>query len=226
MGSPLPVRKLIAEEIFALRPDFDPVEGHAPYTWRRTRRIAGETFYDIVGIGSSRKWSRFDVDLTTGLFPTTTCSLYRHDIRQHVGLAALCGRIVVSDTGARYWVHDGSEASAREALQRISVDLAGVGQPWFDMRTGALLDHPLVLPGLDWVRHHPVRRVEDAPRGHSRRGWWQGNLYEAEGRDELNRFLRVLAYELGLAPAVKKQIRTLTSDLLDFATEVESISAS
>jgi hypothetical protein len=217
----LPVRRLIHEEVFAARPAFDPIDGFWLYSYRRTRRAGGETFFDFIALSSSQKFHLFDASVATGLFPTTTTALFTHDLRAQTGLGALCGRHLDLEMLYEY---DGSERGAREALRRISRDLTEVAEPWFDARMNATLAHPLVLLGLDWIRAHPEARTERQPDDGSRRaGRWQGNLYDEEVRDELSRVLRRRAFELQLETIVKKQIGMLTNDLLDFAVEVDAL---
>lgn len=188
-------------------PDFAPTEGRWPYTFRRRRRFEGEAFYDIIAISSSQKYHMFDAGVAWGLFPTWSGSLGRHEIRAGRGLAYLCGRHTLKD---QVYEYDGSEAGARDALRRISSDVADVAEPWFDEQVALALAHPLVRLGLDWVRGHPETRSAK-----------QGHAYNQEVREKLSRVLRRRAFELSLEPETKKNISLLTYHLLEFASEVD-----
>lgn len=208
MGTRLPVRKLIAEEILAPRPDFSPVEGYWPYMFRRARVVEGETFYDIIALASSQKYALFNASVAWGLFPSWAGSLGGSPIRSSYILGILCGRTRTEDL---VWEHDGSELGARETLRRLSRDLADVAEPWFDRSTATALAHPLVRLGLKWIRAHPESRTAK-----------QGLVYNQEVREELSRILRRRAFELQLDMTTKKDISTLTYELVEFASDVDN----
>jgi hypothetical protein len=203
----LPVRRLIQEVVFDERLDFQPIDGHAPYTYQRTVAAGGETFYDTVGLGSSQKYPCFAASIAWGLFPIWEGVLGTDEIRAATGLPYLCGRRRMEE---QVYEHDGTEAGARLALGRIADDLTSTGEPWFRERTAAALAHPLVILGLQWVRSHPEARTAK-----------QGYRYNEEVRDELSRVLRRRAYELGLEPRIKKGIAMLAYHLLEFAADVD-----
>jgi hypothetical protein len=203
----LPIRRLIQEEVFGSRPEFKPVEGPSPYTYRRARSGGGERFYDTVLVSSSQKHHLFDVGVTWGLFPTWGGGQGGKEIRAGNTLPYLCGRRGADEMVYQY---DGSEAGARNALSTISADLAQTAEPWFAERTRLALAHPLVRLGLEWVRSHPEARAAK-----------DGLKFDQEVRDELSRTLRHRAHELQLDPEAKKNISSLCYQLLEFAAEVD-----
>ena len=200
----LPVRRMIHEELFASRPDFEVFDGPSPYNYRRIRRAGGESFYDLVLISSSQKHRLFDVGVITGFFP------WWHgtgEMQLGFALPILCGRTAMADM---VYEHDGSEAGARAALRVIAADLVGTAEPWFEQRSRYALEHPLIRLGLEWIRSHPEATTAK-----------DGLRYDESVRGELSLILRRRARELDLAPAIKKDISLLCYNLLAFASEVD-----